>query len=148
LNFSHKSHGSHCFLRSFKTECPNCGKGVLYWECTHGCKVFFEYPPYGKLIKHKCKKKRNKDRKKTYKNIIKKPKGLLNNPNLHCPACGKVFQNKQCLRDHIRSLKSQDYYHRILISSFDDLDSNDLKINQTKNETKHKPVFGKITFKK
>jgi uncharacterized Zn finger protein len=119
----------------------------LYWECTHGCKVFFEYPPYGKLIKHKCKKKGNKDRKKIYKNIIKKPKGLLNNPNLHCPACGKVFQNKQSLRDHIKSLKSQDYYHRILISSFDDLDSNDLKVNQTKGESKHKPVFGKVTFK-
>lgn len=147
MNYNHKSHGSHCYLRSFKTKCPNCGEDVLYWECTHGCKVFFEYPPYGKLIKHKCRKKPTNQKKK-YEPIVKKPKGLLDNPNLYCPACGKVFQNKKNLKDHINSLKSQDYYHRILISSFEDLDSEDLKKNHNESETKHRPVFGKITFRK
>jgi hypothetical protein len=54
-NFN-KSHGKHCYYRSFQTKCLRCGVEVLYWECRHGCKIFFNYPPYGKLIQHRCRR--------------------------------------------------------------------------------------------
>jgi hypothetical protein len=144
------AHGSHCYLRSFKTKCPNCGADVLYWECTHGCKVFFEYPPYGKLIKHICKKRRHKNVKKEYKNIVKTPKGLLENSNVYCPACGKAFDNEASLHNHIQEKKKFDYYHKILISSINNDEAKKTKLEETKDQQKedqYKPKFGKINFK-
>ncbi|TXT66522.1 MAG: hypothetical protein BAJALOKI1v1_280020 [Promethearchaeota archaeon] len=149
-----RSHGRHCYLRSFKSECPRCGADILYWECTHGSKVFFEYPPYGKLIKHICKRRRQKNIKKRHKNIVKTPKGLLENPNVFCPACGKAFNNKESLRDHVKELEKCDYYHKIFFSTLQFNDQEDIDLNPPemnhKNNNKNKydkPVFGKINFK-
>ena len=79
----YKSHGKHCYLRSFQTSCRKCGADVLYWECTHGSKIFFDYPPYGKLRRHYC---RNLDgishKRKIFPVVVKKPKGLLEKAKL------------------------------------------------------------------
>lgn len=138
-----KSHGKHCTLRSFKTECPSCGAEVLYWECAHGSKVFFEYPPYGKLIKHKCKKNKNKNKRKNYNIIVKRPKGLLQNSSKYCPACGKVFNNEQSLNDHINQMEKCDYYHQILSAK-----EMEKKVLEKKEKKAYKPKFGQINVKR
>ncbi|TFF89970.1 MAG: hypothetical protein EU548_05375 [Promethearchaeota archaeon] len=144
-----KTHGSHCYLRSYKTSCPSCGKDVLYWECTHGCKVFFEYPPYGKLIKHRCKKYKTKDQRKKYKVIVKPPKGLSENPSPRCKACGKYFSTEYDLKAHINQLKDFDLIH---MDIYGKENRTILKKNQVDKKEKfnmhYKPEFGKINFRK
>jgi len=139
-----KSHGPHCYLRSFKTECPNCGAKVLYWECTHGCKVFFEYPPYGKLIKHKCKNHRERTTKKKYKIIVKRPKGLLENNSKYCPACGKVFDNQKSLNDHINQMEKFDYLHQIIGAKNNE--NHSISVENDKKEY-DPPKFGQMNLR-
>ncbi|MBD3196920.1 MAG: hypothetical protein GF317_17840 [Candidatus Lokiarchaeota archaeon] len=146
----YRSHGKHCYLRSFKSECPRCGKDVLYWECTHGSKVFFEYPPYGKLIRHRCRKRIGKKKKK-YENIIKNPNRFYLSSQYQCNACKKVFKTEESLRDHINEMKSHDYYHQI----FFEKKKNDMdNLRKTKNDDElkstretYKPTFGKFNIK-
>jgi hypothetical protein len=109
----YKSHGKHCYLRSFKTSCPTCGADVLYWECTHGSKIFFEYPPYGKLVKHYCRKHlSSKSSKNKFKVIVKTPNRLFENSNISCPICGRIFTNNSSLDDHLKMLKKTDPEHK------------------------------------
>lgn len=146
----YKTHGRHCYLRSYKTSCPSCGKDVLYWECTHGSKVFFEYPPYGKLIRHRCKKYKGKSRRKKYKIIVKSPKGISEDPSPRCKACGKYFSDEASLQSHIEQLKSYDAIHKDLFA-FDRKDTSSNGFSNKKEEKfklHYKPEFGKITFKK
>ncbi len=112
----YKSHGKHCYLRSFQTTCPRCGKDVIYWECTHGSKVFFQYPPYGKLLRHICRKSIGKNIKNKYPVIVKKPKGLLIEPSSKCPICGKLFKNEKNLADHLKSSNRNDELHNMFIN--------------------------------
>ncbi|MFX1426617.1 MAG: hypothetical protein ACFFBE_09200 [Promethearchaeota archaeon] len=148
----YKSHGKHCYLRSFQTKCTRCGADVLYWECRHGSKVFFNYPPYGKLIRHYCRHATGKFKVKTnFPVIVKKPKGLLEKESPSCPACGKLFKNLENLNDHIISLKNQDGLHQ-------DFDRNNLnfelgyreksQLSSDKYKLQYKPKFGKINIKK
>jgi uncharacterized C2H2 Zn-finger protein len=144
-------HGSHCFLRSFKTYCSRCGEEVLYWECTHGSKVFFQYPPYGKLIKHKCNKYQNKKLKNEYSVIIKKPKGLLEIPSPSCPSCGKIFKNEDSLKNHLNQLRKIDTLHNSFIENKmviekDKLGNNYKKIKES--EVYYRPIFGRVNIKK
>jgi len=86
----YKTHGKHCYLRSFQTKCPKCGKDVLYWECGHGSKKIFNYPPYRKLIRHFCRQdKTGINNRKRFPVIVKSTKGLLENESPSCPICGK-----------------------------------------------------------
>ena len=79
----YKSHGKHCYLRSFQSKCPKCNVNILFWECTHGCKVFFEYPPYGKLVRHICRRRDGSfNQKPKFSIIVKKPEGLLEDQSL------------------------------------------------------------------
>ena len=120
----YKSYGKHCYLRSFQSKCPKCNANVLDWECTHGSKVFFKYPPYGKLVRHICRQRIGSF---TVKNvtpvIVKKPKGLLENRYLSCPICGNLFKNASNLDNHLENLGKIDIYHTLFLMnriSFED----------------------------
>lgn len=138
----YRTHGKHCYLRSFPTECPRCGEKVLYWECRHGSKVFFKYPPYGKLIRHRCKKIKGKQ-KKNYPVIVKTPKGLLGEEFPSCPACGKVFKNASDLENHIDNLQKIDPLHKSYANS-----KIVFRKPKDKREDPYMPKFGSINIKK
>ena len=147
----YKVHGKHCFLRSFQTKCLKCGAEVLYWECTHGSKIFFNYPPYGKLIRHFCRQYISKNRKKKFPIIIKKPKGLLEKASPSCPICGKLFKTKEDLKEHLKQLKNDDFLHNQLFEDKILFENKDSKKNYKKyheNKIHYKPKFGTINIKK
>ncbi|MFX1418635.1 MAG: hypothetical protein ACFE9N_06925 [Promethearchaeota archaeon] len=152
MRHNYKSHGKHCYLRSFPSTCPKCAATVLYWECTHGSKVFFEYPPYGKLIRHYCRHhKSSLYRKNIYPVIVKKPKGLLEPKSLSCPICGKLFKNEKSLQNHLFSLEKNDIYHKLFFEnkiSFEDHYKYIIPIETDQIENNIKPKFGKINVKK
>ncbi|MFX0072066.1 MAG: hypothetical protein ACFFAO_13340 [Candidatus Hermodarchaeota archaeon] len=124
---------------------------MLYWECTHGCKVFFEYPPYGKLIAHKCKKRTGKKILNRYPVIVKKPKGLLEKASLSCPICGKLFKSETDLKNH---LKHSEQYKKSdpNFSKTEDLihifNQNNPNRAHNQNTNQYKPLFGKINIKR
>ncbi|MBN1215241.1 MAG: hypothetical protein JXA99_07325 [Candidatus Lokiarchaeota archaeon] len=143
----YKSHGKHCHLRSFKSNCPKCGADVLFWECTHGSKVFFQYPPYGKLIRHICINPRQNKIGDAFKVVVKNPRALHLEIPIQCQICGKIFKNKEDLKSHMIQLRKSDYLHKILI----DIEKNSIEENsdqavKSKSE-KYFPSFGKINFK-
>ncbi len=143
----YKSHGKHCYLRSFKTSCPKCKADVLYWECNHGSKIFFEYPPYGKLIKHFCRQNLEKNqRSDPFQVIIKKPIGLLENARTSCPVCGKLFQNDKHLKDHINQMKKNDDNHKDFLEDQYIFENNFNSYPQ--KDTNDYPKFGRIILKK
>ena len=141
----YKSHGKHCYLRSFQTSCRKCGADVLYWECTHGSKIFFEYPPYGKLQRHYCRNLNGiSHKRKIFPVVVKKPKGLLENPYFSCPVCGKL------LKDHLNELKKNDSKHKLFFQNkiifknkFNDMN----KLKSEKNKFQDKPRFGRINIR-
>ncbi|MFW9771058.1 MAG: hypothetical protein ACFFEO_02650 [Candidatus Thorarchaeota archaeon] len=145
-----KYHGSHCYLRSFQTSCPKCGVDVLYWECTHGSKVFFQYPPYGKLIKHYCRTISNQFKQKE-KVVIKKPNFTLEALFFNCPICGKPFKNLENLKDHFRQRKKIDLEHKLFFADqlrfMDDVINFSKKTHKQVN-SKNQPKFGRINIKK
>lgn len=147
----YKSHGSHCHLRSFQTKCPKCGATVLYWECTHGCKVFFNYPPYGKLVRHYCRVALNEKTKNKYPVIVKPPCYLSENPSPSCPICGKLFKTENDLNKHLRQSKERDSFHKLFYSNeiafkSDKFDKGQEK--KDKSKVQYNPLFGRINIKK
>ncbi|MFX1305411.1 MAG: hypothetical protein ACFE91_11200 [Promethearchaeota archaeon] len=148
----YKSHGKHCYLRSFHSKCPKCNASILYWECTHGCKVFFEYPPYGKLVKHFCRHHRELfNIKKSFQNIVIKPKRILQKQSPSCPVCGKLFKEINSLEDHLEDLKKTDIYHKLFFNN-KIIFEKDFKEDKQKDSNHMKsyeyPTFGKINIKK
>lgn len=105
-------HGSHCRKRSFPTKCPKCKASVLFWECFHGVKVFFEYPIYGKPIKHLCTHiGRSKKRNQIVITRAEHAQKELNLVSYQCPVCNKIFSTENSLSIHINQLKKQDDSH-------------------------------------
>ncbi|MFX0074653.1 MAG: hypothetical protein ACFE96_04390 [Candidatus Hermodarchaeota archaeon] len=151
MRHKYKSHGKHCYLRSFQTSCKKCGADVLYWECTHGSKIFFEYPPYGKLIRHFCRGARGLlHNKKEFSIVVKPPKGLLENPYHSCPVCGKLFKNERSLQDHFKELKKSDLEHFLFTSNkliFSDKIDERKKKTTKLNAIQYEPKFGRINIK-
>ena len=145
MRHNYRSHGRHCYLRSFQTKCRKCGANVLYWECTHGSKLFFEYPPYGKLVRHYCRKAKGKTAKTKYPVIVKRPQGLLNKASPSCPVCGKLFKNEKDVAEHLKQLKSSDNLHKLFLESKLYIKNKDLHKNKTYNDS---PKFGQINIKK
>jgi hypothetical protein len=148
----YKSHGKHCYLRSFKTSCPTCGADVLYWECTHGSKIFFEYPPYGKLIKHYCRKYlSSKSQKNKFKVIVKIPNRIFENPKVSCPVCGKLFNTTSSLDDHLSQLRRIDSDHKCFFNDkikFNEKNRDKGNKDQIQNKRYIKPKFGRLNIKK
>ena len=147
----YKSHGKHCYLRSFQTSCRICGADVLYWECTHGSKMFFEYPTYGNLRRHYCRKDRGllKGGKK-YPIVVKTPKGLLENPYFSCPVCGKLFRKENYLKDHLNELKKNDSNHKLFFQNkiiFKNKLNDMKKLKYEKNKFQDTIKFGRINIK-
>ena len=141
------THGKHCFLRSFQTQCRKCCKDVLYWECRHGSKLFFEYPPYGKLVRHYCRKVLGKNIKNKYPVIVKTPEGLLKKASPSCPVCGKLFKSEIDLHLHLKQLKKTDEWHESFFESQLASDS-DRKIKKKDlKKSKDKLIFGKINIR-
>ena len=97
-------------VRSFPTKCKRCGKPVLYWDGSAGSKVFFDYPVYGKPMKHYCLPTiRNRS------NVIEThndhQRKLVERSEFQCPVCQKVFQTESALEMHINKMRKQDDYH-------------------------------------
>ena len=46
-------HPYDCAIRKYPANCQYCGRFLIYWECAHGSKVFFE-PPNGGDHKNRC----------------------------------------------------------------------------------------------
>ena len=147
----YKSHGKHCYLRSFQTSCKKCGADVLYWECTHGSKIFFVYPPYGKLQRHFCRKEqRLSNKKKEFPIVVKPPKGLLENPYFNCPVCGKIFKKDTSLQDHFKELNKNDLEHYLFSNNklvFNNKFNNKTKLDSDSDKFRYKPKFGRINIK-
>ena len=147
----YKSHGKHCYLRSFQTSCKKCGADVLYWECTHGSKIFFEYPPYGKLQRHFCRKARGlSNKRKEFPIVVKPPKGLLENPYFNCPVCGKIFKKDTSLQDHFKELNKDDLEHYLFSNNklvFNNKFNNKTKLDSDSDKFRYKPKFGRINIK-
>ena len=147
----YKSHGKHCYLRSFQTSCRKCGADVLYWECTHGSKMFFEYPPYGKLIRHNCRKDRELLRgEKKYPIVVKTPRALLGEPYYSCAVCGKTFRDESSLKDHIKTQKKNDLEHKMCFRNKLTIQNLNRSMNNScpnHNTVQHKPKFGRINIK-
>ncbi len=148
----YKSHGKHCYLRSFQTSCRKCGADVLYWECTHGSKIFFEYPPYGKLQRHYCRNIGGiSQKRKIFPVVVKKPKGLLENPYFSCPVCGKLFKKEIYLKDHLNEQKKNDSTHKLFFQNkiiFKNKFNDDMnKLKSEKNKFQDKPRFGRINIR-
>ena len=139
----YKSHGKHCYLRSFPIKCPKCGVEVLYWECKHGCKVFFNYHPYGKLIQHRCQIGFKNKRINKYPVVIKKPLGLLIKESPSCPACGKIFKTQKDMSQHLKDSRYIDDLHMTYYNNKIELESSNNEIKK-----KYSPQFGKINIKK
>jgi uncharacterized C2H2 Zn-finger protein len=103
-------HGPHCRIRSFPTKCPECKSPVLFWECSHGTRIFFDYPIYGKPMRHICQKKRER---KSFVLITRAEQNQkqLQESTYQCPVCGKLFENEKSLLYHINQKKKQDDNH-------------------------------------
>ncbi|MFW9895548.1 MAG: hypothetical protein ACFFD7_07075 [Candidatus Thorarchaeota archaeon] len=124
----------------------------MYWECRHGSKVFFNYPPYGKLIRHFCRQYGGRTtNRKIYPIIVKRPKGILENESPSCPICGKLFKCYKNLKDHIQNLGKLDQLHQAFFENNMSFEQGDQwkeqeRIDKDKKYTK--PKFGRINIKK
>ena len=151
MRHNYKSHGKHCYLRSFQTSCRKCGADVLYWECTHGSKIFFEYPPYGKLQRHYCRNVQGLfNKRKEFPIVVKPPKGLLEEPYFNCPVCGKLFRTDHALQNHMKESKKDDLEHFLFYDDklkFNDKFSQKNKFGSESDKFRYKPKFGRINIK-
>jgi hypothetical protein len=123
-------HGPHCRIRSFPTCCPDCKKPVLYWECSHGARVFFDYPIYGKPIRHICQKV-HKNKSRVLTTNAEQNQRLLQIETYQCPVCGKIFEQGDGLVRHINQKKKQDDDHADFFGVNLDLIDFDTNVNDT-----------------
>ncbi len=154
LNIFGNVHGKHCLLRAFKSVCHKCKNDVFYWECSHGSKVFFEYPIYGRLIRHKCKKHLNNQKIKNKYQIQVKIPLFLEKDVFGYSICSKIFNKKNQLTDHIKQLKKSDLDHSFFYNNKTNFETEkeiadsdfNKSLSENKNRSHNKPIFGKITI--
>ena len=104
-----KTHGSWCTLRSFETHCQKCNKKVLYWECRHGCKVFFDLPASRPMTKHICNRKSYKEFRREQEEKFRVE--YVFREDYNCPVCQKFFSSEKALKNHLKNLRHQDDEH-------------------------------------
>lgn len=97
------THGPNCFrIRSFYLLCNKCGKGVVYFECSCGSKIFLEPPDEGI---HNCATKMRGDRAQSLLDLIE-----LADKDKHdhteCPMCHVTIKNKDVKR-HFKKCPSR-----------------------------------------
>ncbi len=148
----YKPHRKHCYLRVFQSKCPKCNATVLYWECTHGNKVFFEYSSYGNLMSYFCLYDLVLfNKKKNFQIVVKKePIELLEKQSPNCPVCRKLFKNINSSEKHLENLRKNDIYHTLFFENkipFED--SYKETIHKDFNQIKYyeQPEFGKFNVK-
>jgi predicted RNA-binding Zn-ribbon protein involved in translation (DUF1610 family) len=138
-------HGAHCRLRSFPTKCPRCGVAVLYWQCTHGCKIFFNYPAYGKPQRHICQPIIRKRRNPVIISLGEHRRQQTERTTFRCPVCQKLFEEQGGLERHIRQMKKTDDPHAYFFGEVLDLINFDRDeeeaMDQTKNLQESEEVF-------
>ncbi len=59
----------------------------------------------------------NFNKKKKYRIIVKKPRGILVKKSPSCPVCGKLFQNSRNLKNHLEDSKKTDSYHELFLEN-------------------------------
>nr|MDO8108889.1 hypothetical protein [Candidatus Sigynarchaeota archaeon] len=120
-------HDRSCRLRSFPTTCKFCGQKLLYWECTHGCKVMFEFDKFGRLAgHHKCHgaasgvrssrplKKRPPALAESGFDISSVSKKFIENlfkESFQCPVCKEKFASEASYYQHLHQKKAIDDNH-------------------------------------
>lgn len=137
-------HGSHCRLESFPTKCPRCHSPVIFWQCTHGCKIFFEYPIYGRALKHICKlnPKRSHNRSSiSHGNYIIK---LTERSTYRCPVCQRILGTEDALLEHIRRLKRSDESHAYFFGEVLDLIDFDSQATEILEQTEKIDISNEI----
>lgn len=137
-------HGPHCRLRSFPTKCPRCHSTVIFWQCTHGCKLFFEYPIYGRTLKHICKsnpKRPYNQSSISHGNYVVK---FVERSTYRCPVCQKILESEDALLDHIRRLKRSDDSHAHFFGEILDLINFDTQVGEILEETDKSDISNDI----
>ena len=113
--------------------------------------MFFQYPPYGKLIRHNCRKDRGLLRgKKNFPIVVKTPKGLLGEQYYNCAVCGKMFRDEGSLKDHFNAQRKNDLEHKMFSRNkltFENINSSLNNSYTYRSTDQHKPKFGKINIK-
>ncbi|MHA1231274.1 MAG: hypothetical protein ACTSRP_12760 [Candidatus Helarchaeota archaeon] len=110
MYINRQAHGPWCTTRRFVMRCPKCNKEVLYWECEHGCKVFFDLPLRRPLTKHKCNRKSYRELRIEMEIELEEEFFFIEDHI--CPVCYRNFKNEKDLKNHLKSLKNQDDEHK------------------------------------
>ena len=106
-----RAHGPWCSYKGYNTRCPKCKKEVFYWECHHGCKVFFDLPLRRPLTVHKCYRKSYREYKIELDKLVDDLYKFRE--SYSCPVCHKIFKSESALRSHLKSLRHIDDDHSI-----------------------------------
>jgi hypothetical protein len=89
-------------------------------------------------------------KKKRFPVVVKPPKGLLEEPYISCPVCGKIFKKENSLHDHLKERKKDDLEHYLFDNdklSFNDKFNKNNNINSESDHFQYKPKFGRINIK-
>jgi hypothetical protein len=92
------THGPNCFrVRSFYILCKDCGRGVVYFECSCGSKVLLDPPDEGN---HNCIQEKRRERALSLLDLIESADADRHD-HTECPMCGATIKNKDVKR-HFR----------------------------------------------
>ncbi|MHA1311880.1 MAG: C2H2-type zinc finger protein [Candidatus Helarchaeota archaeon] len=111
MYINRRVHGPWCRVRSFKTRCPKCNAEVFYWECEHGCRVFFDLPLRRPLRRHRCNKGAYSDARIKINEDL--DEGYVFRDFYNCPVCNRLFKSEKDLKNHLKSMKSNDDEHKM-----------------------------------